>query len=103
MIAPLLAAALTVMPWKGLTYKVNVTGAAHERVPLLAQGLPHGWIASFCDAHTCSPFAYALQLNARGGGWIELRFVRTDPAAAHRVRVRVSAPGAPPVSLVIVR
>src|SRR5579864_2191286 len=97
----LLAVLLTLAPWKGplpaaatadaVKYKLTVHGRPGQVVRLSASGLPRGWIAAFCTRDVCSPFRYTMQLNARGGGFVEFQAVRTQDAAPRLVRVTVSS------------
>jgi hypothetical protein len=90
-------------PWKGPSlptvtpgsqkYKLTLRGPASADVDLRAQGLPKGWIASFCTERSCSPFHYTLELNDRGHGEIEFAAIRTDAAAPVHVHVTITADG----------
>lgn len=96
MIAPLLALVLTVAP-SGKEYAVKAHGAPRATVQLRAENVPQGWVAAFCTPTLCSPFAYALPLDAKGDGQIHLRLIRTGDNAPRNLRISVSAPGASPV------
>jgi hypothetical protein len=105
---PILAI-LTLMlaPWHGPSlptanpaaarYKLTVHGGAEQRVELRADGLPAGWVASFCTARMCSPFRYGMQLDHRGTGVIEFQAIRTDVSAPRHVRITITANAAQPV------
>lgn len=103
---------LVLGPWTGpslptatpaaVKYKLTVTGPADKSVALRADGLPKGWIASFCTDKACAPFRYTLQLDDRGKGIVEFQAIRTDESAASRVRITLAADGAPPRTLDIV-
>ena len=90
-------------PWKGPSlptvapgsqkYKLTLRGPADASVELRAQGLPKGWIGSFCTARICSPFHYTLELNDRGSGEIEFAAIRTDAASPAHVHVTITADG----------
>jgi hypothetical protein len=100
---------LVLAPWRGpslpaaspnaVKYKLTVHGPAEEQVQLRADGLPSGWVASFCTQTLCSPFQYRMQLNDRGIGVIEFQAIRTDDSAPRHVKVTVTAPGAKPLDL----
>jgi hypothetical protein len=102
----LVLALITLMlaPWRGpslptanpdaLKYKLTVHGPAEHVVRLHADGVPHGWIASFCTPRLCSPFAYRLELNDRGVGVVEFQAIRTDDSAPRHIDVVVRADGA---------
>ncbi|HET7815844.1 MAG TPA: hypothetical protein VFL13_15890 [Candidatus Baltobacteraceae bacterium] len=102
MIAPLLALVLHISP-AGTEYAVKAHGAPRATVQLKAENVPHGWVAAFCTATLCSPFAYALPLDEKGDGQIHMRLIRTDDAAPHRLRISVTAPGASPVFISALR
>jgi hypothetical protein len=90
-------------PWRGpslptasadaVKYKLAVRGPAERAVHLRAEGLPKGWIASFCTEKICSPFSYTLNLNDRGQGDVEFQAIRTDDAAPAHARVTITADG----------
>lgn len=100
----LAAITLALAPWHGTSlptatpsaakYKLTVRGAANQPVQLHADGLPQGWVASFCTPTFCSPFRYTMTLDSRGTGWIEFQAIRTDDSAPKHVRVTVAANGA---------
>lgn len=96
MIAPLLALVLTVAP-SGNEYAVKAHGAPRTSLQLRAQNVPQGWVAAFCTATLCSPFAYTLPLDEKGNGQIHLRLIRTEDNAPRRLRISLTAPGASPV------
>ena len=110
MIMPILAAlTLTLFPWHGPSlptasaaaekYKLTVRGPSEALVHLRADGLPHGWVASFCTQRFCSPFRYDVRLNDRGTAVIEFQAIRTDDAAPRHVEVTIASKGAQPVRL----
>lgn len=90
-------------PWKGPSlptvtpgsqkYKLTLRGPADANVDLRAQGLPKGWIGSFCTERSCSPFHYTLELNDRGQGQIEFAAIRTDASAPAHVHITITADG----------
>ncbi len=94
---------LALGPWTGPSprtatpaaakYKLTLTGPAGKAVALSADGLPRGWIASFCTNTACAPFHYTLQLNDRGKGVIEFQALRTDDSAPSHVHITLSADG----------
>lgn len=94
---------LALAPWTGPSlptatpaaakYKLTLTGPAGKAVALQADGLPKGWIASFCTDVACAPFRYTLQLNDRGKGVIEFQALRTDDSAPSHVHLTLSADG----------
>jgi hypothetical protein len=109
---PILAAVtLALAPWHGPSlptasagaakYKLTVRGAANQSVPLLAAGLPSGWVGSFCTSTLCSPFRYTMTLDARGTGWIEFQAIRTEDSAPKHVRLTITTPGAHPINVAI--
>lgn len=97
---------LLLAPWKGPSlptagdaaakYKLGVRGPAESKVRLHAEGLPKGWVASFCTQTLCSPFSYTLELNDRGQGEVEFAAIRTDDAAPAHARITITADGAAP-------
>lgn len=100
---------LVLAPWHGPSlptaspaaakYKLTVHGPAEQHVDLRADGLPRGWVASFCTKTLCSPFRYTIDLDDRGTAVIEFQAIRTDDAAQRHVRVTISTNGAQPVRL----
>jgi hypothetical protein len=100
---------LALYPWHGPSlptanpaaakYKLTVRGPAEALVRLRADGLPRGWVASFCTEKLCSPFQYDMHLNDRGTGVIEFQTIRTDDAAPAHVHVTITTSGARPVEL----
>lgn len=94
---------LLLAPWKGPSlptaaasaqkFDLRLRGPAEKRVDLRAEGLPEGWVASFCTRKICSPFRYTLELNDRGQGEIEFQTIRTDEAAPPHVHVTITADG----------
>lgn len=107
---PLLAlVTLVLTPWHGASlptatpgavkYKLAVHGPAGDRVQLNANGLPQGWVASFCTPSLCSPFSYSMQLDPHGTGAIEFQAIRTDDRAPKHARVTIATPGAKPLQI----
>lgn len=98
---------LALGPWRGPSlpttspaaekYKLTVRGPADDRVTLRADGLPKGWVASFCTDTVCSPFRYTMELNDRGTGVIEFQAIRTNDSAPAHVHVTVETTGAKPL------
>lgn len=111
MIASLAIVTLALSPWRGPSlptatpdaakYRLAVHGRAAQRIDLRADGLPAGWVASFCTQTLCSPFRYSMQLDARGAGVIEFQAIRTDDSAPKHVRLTVTAPGAKALHVMI--
>jgi hypothetical protein len=95
---------LALGPWTGPSlptatpaaakYKVTLRGPADQTVALRADGVPKGWIASFCTDKACAPFRYTLQLDDRGTAVIEFQAIRTDDSAPARARITLNANGA---------
>src|SRR5579884_450778 len=95
----LAAITLALAPWHGPSlptatpdaakYKLTVHGSPKQTVQLHADGLTHGWVASFCTPAFCSPSQYTMTLDSRGTGWIELQAIRTDDSAPKHVRIIV--------------
>lgn len=105
---PLITLALA--PWRGpslpaaaapnaVKYKLTVRGPADDKVDLRADGLPKGWVASFCTGTVCSPFRYTMELDERGTGVIEFQAIRTDDSAPAHVHVTIATNGSKPVRL----
>ena len=102
MLLPLITLALA--PWRGPSlptaapnaakYKLTVRGPSEDRIELRADGLPKGWVASFCTQKVCSPFRYTMELSDRGTGVIEFQAIRTDDSAPPHVRVVITTTGA---------
>jgi hypothetical protein len=100
---------LALAPWHGPSlptatpnaakYKLTVRGTARQHVDLRADGLPSGWVASFCTPTLCSPFQYTMVLNGRGIGIIEFQAIRTDDSAPRHVKIIVTSPGAKPLAV----
>ncbi len=95
----LLSVVLALSPWKGhlppaatqgtAAYKLTVHGEPNQDLQLRAEGVPQGWIASFCTGELCSPMRYSMHLNARGAGSVEFQAIRLDDGAAKHARVVV--------------
>jgi hypothetical protein len=108
-ILPMITLALT--PWHGPSlptavpnatkYKLSVHGTPYQAVPLRAEGLPQGWVASFCTQSFCSPFHYTLTLSSRGSGWIEFVLIRTDDSAPKHAGVTIRSVGAQEIHVAI--
>ncbi len=100
---------LLLAPWHGpslptaganaVKYRLTVRGPAERDVQLRADGVPKGWIASFCTKTLCSPFRYTLELDERGSGTVEFQAIRTDDSAPAHVHVTITAGGARPVDV----
>jgi hypothetical protein len=105
----LAAITLALTPWHGPSlptatpnaaqYKLTARGAANQPVQLHADGLPQGWVASFCTQTLCSPFRYTLTLDSRGTGWIEFQAIRTGDSAPKHVSITITAGSAAPVRI----
>src|SRR5579862_7094729 len=97
----LLSIVLVLSPWKGhlppaattgaTAYKLTVHGSPNQDVQLRADGVPNGWIASFCTGELCSPMHYSMHLNSRGAGVVEFQAVRLDDGAVKRAHVVVKS------------
>jgi hypothetical protein len=95
---------LVLAPWRGpslptsspdaVKFKLTVHGQALQHVELRADGVPKGWVASFCTKSLCSPFRYTMDLNGRGIGVVEFAAIRTDESAPKHVQMTVTADGA---------
>ncbi len=102
---------LMLRPWHGPSlptaapaaakYKLTIHGPAEQQVQLRAEGLPQGWVASFCTRTICSPFRYSMELDDRGIGVIEFQAIRTGDTAPQHVEVTIDASGAKPLQLKI--
>ncbi|HEY9180074.1 MAG TPA: hypothetical protein VIO32_05105 [Candidatus Baltobacteraceae bacterium] len=111
MMLPLALITLALAPWRGPSlpttdpaaakYKLTVRGPSEALLHLRADGLPRGWVASFCTQNLCSPFRYDMHLNERGTGVIEFQAVRTDDGAPQHVRVTILTDGASPVHIAL--
>jgi len=102
---PLLSLALVLTAVHGpphgedAAFHVGVSGRAGQEVRLRADGIPPGYIASFCTPRVCAPFRVTLALPASGRATIELHVIQTIPRSAPPRIVTVTAAGARPVSL----
>ncbi len=97
-------AQISLAPWTGpdlpgslastAKYRLVVVGTPQASVTMLADGLPNGWIASFCSDKICSPFQSTIRVPADGVKIVELQIV---PRGAERrivsVRVRATSGG----------
>jgi len=107
----LLAVTLALTAWRGPSlptaapgaakYRLSVRGSANELVSLRAQGVPGGWIASFCTPTFCAPLQYVLHLDRAGKGALEFQVIRISESAPHGANVRITAPGARSLSLTV--
>jgi hypothetical protein len=75
------------------SFAVRVAAQAGTVVRLSALDLPHGWIASFCTPHICSPFHVALPVGA-GTGTIQISYVPENAHAAPLRALHVAATNA---------
>ena len=104
-----LAAVLHIAAWRGanlptaspvaIKYKLTVEGKPHETVALHADGVPHGWVASFCTPQFCAPFHVDATLDDNGHALYEFALIRIGKHAPPRVHVTISAPGATSVRI----
>jgi len=90
-------------PWKGpslpttptgnyeTSWAMTVHGAPRARVELRANGLPPGWVASFCTPRLCAPFHTLATLDGKGVARYEFSLIRTDPKAAAHAHATVRA------------
>jgi hypothetical protein len=69
-------------------FALTVNGAPNAHVRLTALAVPTGYLASFCTALVCAPFAVRITLPPSGAATIELQIIRNDP---HAVRPRIVA------------
>lgn len=106
---PLALITLMLAPWRGpslptaspdaVKYRLTIHGPAEHQVQLRAEGLPKGWVASFCTKTLCSPFRYRMELNDRGIGVIEFQAIRTGDTAPQHAQVTITSDGAKAVHL----
>jgi hypothetical protein len=72
------------------SFAVRVDAPPGTIVRLAALDVPHGWIASFCTPHICSPFHVSLPVRG-GRGTIQISFVPTGASAPRLRALHVSA------------
>ena len=78
-------AAVSLAPWTGADlpgstpnttkYRLVVSGSAGRSVALRADGVPKGWVASFCTDRLCAPFRVLVTLPAAGVKIVEFQLV----------------------------
>ena len=73
------------------SWAMTVHGTPRARVELRADGLPNGWIASFCTARLCAPFHTIATLDGKGTARYQFSLIRTDPKAAAHARATIRA------------
>jgi hypothetical protein len=94
--------ALQLGPWTGadlptaakagaIRYRITVTAPPGTNVHLRASGLPHAWVASFCTARVCAPFAVELHVADSGTGTIEFAVIPDNPASRAAAHVTITA------------
>lgn len=98
-----LAALLHIAPWSGASlptaspaaakYKLTVEGKPHEVLTLRANGVPRGWIASFCTPQFCAPFRLDTTLSGDGRAVFEVALIRVSARGPARVIVSIGADG----------
>jgi hypothetical protein len=91
--------ALSLAPWTGadlpgsvpntIKYRLVVAGAAGKNVALQANGVPKGWVASFCTDRVCAPFKVSVAIPPSGVKIIEFQLVPPE-AGAKPSKVRVT-------------
>jgi peroxiredoxin len=95
---PITTTTVSLAPWTGedlpgsvastLKYRLVVADAAGKTVALRTQGLPKGWIASFCTDRVCSPFKVSVAIPPSGVKIIEFQLVPPgEKAKIGKVRV----------------
>jgi thiol-disulfide isomerase/thioredoxin len=83
---------VSLAPWTGadlpgsvpstIKYRLAVAGNAGASVNLSTEGLPKGWVASFCTDRLCAPFKVGITLPASGVKVIEFQLIPDSPGAA---------------------
>ncbi len=80
-------------------FSVHVRGRPAQQVRVRAVDVPIGYIASFCTARVCAPFAVTVTLPRSGGLVLELQIIENRAGTAKPSRVTVAADGAKPASV----
>jgi len=80
-------------------FAVHVHGSAAQRVRVRALDVPAGYVASFCTAHLCAPFAVTVTLPPSGEISLELQLIENRAGATKPDHVTVAADGAKPASI----
>jgi peroxiredoxin len=83
---------VSLAPWTGadlpgsvpstIKYRLAVAGNAGANVNLTTQGLPKGWVASFCTDRICAPFKVGVTLPPSGVKVIEFQLIPDAPGSA---------------------
>ncbi len=92
-------------PWKGpslpttptgayeTSWAMTVHGAPRARVGLRVDGMPPGWVASFCTPRLCAPFHTIATLDGKGIAHYQFSVIRTDPKAPDFKRIIIRGNG----------
>ena len=97
-LGPAHATSVSLAPWTGanlpgsipntLKYRLIVAGTVGRNVLLSANGVPRGWVASFCTDRVCAPFKVTVAIPDSGIKIVEFQLVPPSArAAVPRVRV----------------
>jgi hypothetical protein len=90
----LLLGTMMISPWNGsdlptvtdsaAAYRLTIDGKPGATVHLSASGVANGWIAAFCDSHTCSPMRIDERIPKSGQLVIAFELIRETDDAPHR-------------------
>ncbi|MDP9018638.1 MAG: hypothetical protein M3N19_09995 [Candidatus Eremiobacteraeota bacterium] len=71
-------------------YAIAISGTPGSVVRLRALNIPPNWVASFCTARVCAPFAVTIRIPVGGHDLTEFQLIPPDTQVDLSPRVAVS-------------